>query len=97
MSDVEVERRHVEFLRGKVDQCLARGRRRLPDLHAAAGDPARACGRALVRCQRGVAGHEIDLREIDAKFFGRHLRDCRAQAGAEIDLAAIERYPGHRR
>jgi hypothetical protein len=83
--------RDLEPLRREREQGLARGRRRLPNLHAAAHDAGRAGGGPLVRRQRGIALDQLDLVEGDAEFFRRHLRNRRAQAGAEIDFAAVKR------
>ena len=75
-------------LRGEIDQRLARGRRGLADLHAAALDAVRAGGAALIGRQRGVALDIFDLVDADAELLGGDLRDRDAQALAEIDLAA---------
>ncbi len=89
----------IEFRRGLArarrcerDQRLARRRRRLPNLHAAAHDAAAAGGRALVGRQRGVAFDQYDALDADAEFFGGHLRNRDAQSLAEIDLARIDRH-----
>ena len=80
------------LLRSHPDQCFARGRGRLPDLHAAAHDAAAASRRALIRRQRRVAFDHGDAIDGDTEFFGRHLANGDAQALAQIDLAAIERH-----
>ena len=76
---------------GELDQTLARGRRRLADLHAAALDAVRAGGAALIGRQRGVALDELDLVDPDAELLGGDLRERNAQALAEIDLAGKDR------
>ena len=82
----------VEALRGEIDQRLARGRRRLPDLHAAALDAVRAGRAALVGRQRGVAFDKFDLVDTDAELLGSDLRNGDAQPLAQIDLAAEQRH-----
>ncbi len=83
--------RHVEPLRAKLDQRLARGRGGLADLHAAALDAVRAGGAALVGGERGVALDQLDALDRDAKLLGEDLAHGDAQPGAEIDLAAEQR------
>ena len=75
-------------LRRELDQRLARGRRGLPDLHAAALDAVRAGGASLVGRERGVALDIFDLVDADAELLGRDLRNGDPQPLAEIDLAA---------
>src|SRR3982075_4246286 len=82
-------RLQVEALRGEVNDCLAGGSRRLPDLHAAALDAGRAGGSSLVRRERGIALDISDLVDTNAELLGRNLRDRDAQPLAEIDLAAV--------
>lgn len=53
------------------------------DLDAGAGD-----GRPLVRCATGVAEDHLDLLERDVQLFGDDLRQCRADAGTKVDVAA---------
>lgn len=53
------------------------------DLDAGAGD-----GRPLVRCATGVAEDHLDLLERDVQLFGDNLRQCRADAGTKVDVAA---------
>ena len=81
----------VEPLRRELDQSLARGRRRLPDLHAATLDAVRTGGAALVGRKRGVAFHVFDLVDADAELLGCDLRHGDAQTLAQIDFAAVER------
>ena len=71
---------------------LARGRRGLPDLHAAALDAVRAGRAALVGRERSVAFDKFDLVDTDAELLGGDLRNGDAQPLAEIDLAAEQRH-----
>jgi hypothetical protein len=86
----EIFRLQIEALRGEIDHGLARGRRGLPDLHAAALDAGRAGGSSLVRRQRGVALDIFYFFDRDAEFLGCNLGNCDPQPLAEIDLAAIQ-------
>ncbi len=88
----EVIRPHVEPAGSELDQPLACGCRRLPDLDAAALDAVRSGGAALIRRQRGVAFDEADLVDTDAELLGGDLRNGDAQTLAEIDLAAEYRH-----
>ena len=81
----------IETLCREIDQGLACGCRRLADLHAAALDSGRTGCAALVGRERGVAFHEFNLVDADAKLFGGDLRNGNPQALAKIDLAAIQR------
>ena len=91
VSGDEIAGRLVETLGRQLDQRLARGRRGLPDLHAAALDAARAGGASLIGGEHGVALDIFYLVDADTEFLGGDLRDRDAQALAEIDLAAVER------
>jgi hypothetical protein len=86
-------RRQLAGARGRErDQRIARCRRGLPDLHAAAHDAAAAGGRPLVGCQRGVALDQHDALDADAKLLGGHLRNRDPQSLPEIDLPRIDRH-----
>src|SRR3982074_2963627 len=87
-------RLQVEALRGEIDDCLAGGRRGLPDLHAAALDSGRAGGSSLVRRERGIALDISDLVDTNAKLLGRNLRDRDAQPLAEIAWSTASRLMG---
>ena len=76
----------------EIDQRLARGCRRLPDLHAAALDPGRAGRAALVRRERSVAFHEFDFVDANAELLGSDLRYGNPQPLAKIDLATKQRH-----
>ena len=81
----------VEALRRLLDQRRARGRRRVADLHAAGLDGEAAPGRALVGRERGIALDDAHGVERHVELLGGHLRERGAHAGAEIDLAGIDR------
>ncbi len=85
----EIFRLQVEALRREIDDCLARGSRGLPDLHAAALDAVRAGGSSLVGRERGIALDISDLVDTNAELLGRDLGNRDAQPLAEIDLAAV--------
>ena len=78
---------------GQAEQRLARGRRRLPDLHAADLHRHAAVGRPLVGREQGVALHHLHLRQRHRQLLGGDLRHRRANAGAEVDLARIDGDP----
>src|SRR5262249_257121 len=84
----EIVRLGMGRLGGKIGEGCGRGGRRLPNLHAALLDAARARSAALVRGKCGIALHEFDLVDANPKFFGCNLWDRNPQALAEIDLAA---------
>ena len=90
-ATVEVFRLDAEALGRLLEQRAARGRRRLADLHAADLDREAAPGRALVGRQRGVALDDLDARERHVELVGGDLRERRRDAGAEIDLAGVDR------
>ncbi len=95
VGDGEIVALDVEFLRGLVEQGIARGRRRVADLDAGGLHGEAAPGIALIGGEHGVAGDERDRLERHVELFGGHLRERGADAGAEIDLAGIHRdHPG---
>jgi hypothetical protein len=91
VDQLELAARLAELLGGEPDQRFARGRGRLPDLHAAAHDAGAARGRSLVGRERGVALDHRDALDAASQLLGRHLRDRDAQALAEVHLAAVDR------
>ena len=88
----EVFRFEVQSLRGELDECLARGCCRLPDLHASALDAVRASSASLVGCQCSVAFDILNLVEANAELLGGNLRNGDPQPLAKIDLAAEHRH-----
>ena len=74
-----------------VDQRRFGRGRGLSDLDAADLDGEAAPGGALFGRQRRVALHHGDARERHVELFGCHLRQRGLYAGAEIDLAGVER------
>jgi hypothetical protein len=82
---------HAEALGRLVEQGVPGGRRRIADLDAADLNAQAAPGRALGRRERGVALDHLDRAKWHVELLGGHLRERGAHAGAEIDLAAIER------
>ena len=83
--------RAPEFLGTELDKGLAGGRSCLAQLHAALGNAVGARRRSLVGRQRAVALDQLDATDWQPEFFRRDLREGGAQAGAEIDLAGIDR------
>ena len=74
-----------------VDQRRFGRRRGLSDLDAADLDGEAAPGGALFGRQGRVALHHGDARERHVELFGCHLRQRGRHAGAQVDLAAVER------
>ena len=87
VGDDELVHGHAELRGGELEECRPRGRRRLTDGHAAAGDARAAAGRALVGGQRRVALDKGDARDREVELLRHHLADGDPQAGAEVDLA----------
>ena len=90
IDGVEFFRRLAELSGAEAHQRLAGSRCGLAQLHATLLDAVGAGGRALVRRQARVALDELDLLDRQAEFLSCDLREGRAQAGAEIDLAGID-------
>ncbi len=79
-----------ELARSARDHRLARGRRGLAQLHAAAHHAGAAGGRALIRRERGVAFDQLDAIDTEIELLGDHLAHRDAVAGAEVDLAGVD-------
>ena len=90
-GDLQILLAGVELFGGLVEQRRLGGRGRIAQLHAADLDRQAAPGRALLGRQRGVALHELDHAQRHIELFGDDLRQRRRDAGAEIDLAGIDR------
>ena len=67
-------------------------RRRVAQLHAADLDGEAAPGRALVGRERSVALDELDHGQRHVELLGDHLQQRSRDAGAEVDLAGIDRH-----
>jgi hypothetical protein len=84
LGDAEARGRSVE------QRGAGRGRR-LADLHPPDLDGEAAPGLALVGRERGVALDDLHPRHRQVELVGRDLAERRAGAGAEVDLAGIDR------
>ena len=73
-----------------LQQRVFGGRGRLPQLHAPDLDREAAPCRSLFRRERRIALDQRDRGEGHVEFFGDHLHQRGAHAGAEIDLAGID-------
>ena len=89
--------RHLEFVRGPLQERLARRGRSPPDLHATVLYRQAGVGRSLVGCQLGIALDHCYAIECHAQFFGGDLGDRRDGAGAELHLSRIDRDLARRR
>src|ERR1043166_6252331 len=81
----------AELLGGFREQGLKRGRRGLTQLHAADRDREAAPGRTLFGCERRIAFDQLDARDRHIEFVRHDLAQRRGDAGAEVDLAGIDR------
>ena len=91
VGSVEVGLRAREPRGGERDQRLTRRRRGLAELHAAAGDPVAAAGRALIGRERAVPLDHGDAVGRHAQLVAGDLAHGDAMAGAEVDLADEDR------
>jgi hypothetical protein len=85
----EVDGGHPGLLHRHLDQRLARGGRRLAELHAGHLDGEAAPGGALIGGERGVALDQLDLVDADVQLLGHHLGDRDADARADVHLAGV--------
>ena len=83
--------RRAESGRGTFDQGSTRGCTGTTQLGSALGDSQIGARNPLVRRGAGVAHHEQDALERDIKLLRRDLCERSARAGAEIDLADVDR------
>src|SRR5262249_42944376 len=79
-----------------VEQSIARRCCSLAQLNAADLDRQAGVGRPLVGRQGGIAFNDIHLADRKGELFGDDLRQGRAHAGAEINLARVDRYRSSR-
>ncbi len=92
VGDLDLLRLYVEPFGGFRHQRLPRGRRGVAQLQAAGLDAEAAPGLALVRRERGVAFDDLHRTERHVQLVGGDLHQRGAHAGAEIDLAGIDRH-----
>ena len=87
VAHVELLDRRLQCRGCLLEQPCARGGRRLAQWHRMDLDRCAGDGRALVGGARGVAEHHVHAGERDIELLGGDLRQRRADAGAEVDVA----------
>ena len=85
--DAQPSRRHAEFNRSPRQQPVPRLRRRRAQGHRMHLNRRARDGAALIGRARRIAQHHVHRVERHVEFFGGDLRECGADAGAEIDMA----------
>ena len=83
---------HVEQLRGLGDQRRARGRGSPADFHAAARDRHATRSGTLIGREQRIAFDHGNALQRHVEFLGGNLHERCAHAGAQINLAGINRH-----
>ena len=92
VGDGELRGRHAELFCRGVEECRACRRRGLAQLHAADLNGQAAPGLALVGREQGVALDHVDAVHRHVELVGDDLLQRRIDAGAQLDLAGIDRH-----